>query len=237
VAARRSPAGRSWRDIQFMGSGEARAEIDSYAKMWLMSHVHAREPQLARLTVDQVQAMVEAGILAEGEPIELLDGVLVYKDRSAQGDDPMTIGKRHNLVVKLLARLDAELATRGYHMQTQGPLRIPPYDEPEPDGLVLRGDPRAYADRLPEPGDVSSVIEVADASLVHDRTKKLAIYARAGLAQYIIVNLQESCIEVYEHPLPDEARYAEVSVVRAGQVVALRVGDERLPIAAATVLP
>ena len=72
--------------------------------------------RVARLTVGQVRAMVEAGILREGEPIELVGGVLVHKDRSAAGDDPMTIGKRHNLVVQLLARLNADLAGRKQYM-------------------------------------------------------------------------------------------------------------------------
>ena len=108
----------------------------------------ASDLRVAPLTVVQVHSMVSAGILREGEPLELIDGVLVYKDRSDYEEDPMTVGKRQNLVVKLLARLDAELAQLGRHMQTQGPLSIPPHDEPEPDGVVLRGEPRDYADRL-----------------------------------------------------------------------------------------
>lgn len=79
----------------------------------------AADLRLARLTVDQIHAMLKAGILRDGEPIELIDGVLVYKDRSDHGADPITIGKRHNLAVKLLARLDPDLAALGCHMQIQ----------------------------------------------------------------------------------------------------------------------
>lgn len=152
--------------------------------------------RVARLTVEQVHAMLEAGIVREGEPIELIDGLLLHKDRSAKGEDPMTIGRRHNLVVKLLGRLDAELTAQGCHMQTQGPVSIPPHDEPEPDGAVLHGEPRDYTDRLPEARDVASVIEVADASLPYDRTRKLALNARAGIPQYVIVNLQDDVVEI-----------------------------------------
>lgn len=181
--------------------------------------------------------MIETGILRDGEPIELIDGVLVYKDRSAYGEDPLTIGKRHNLVVKLLARLDAELAPRGFHMQTQGPLRLPPHDEPEPDGAILRGEPRAYTDRLPGAADAAYVFEVADASLETDRTKKLALYARAGIPRYVIVNLRDACLELYERPEPVEERYGEVSVLRSGQTLSIDLGSERVEVEVARLLP
>lgn len=51
--------------------------------------------RIARLTVQQVRAMLAAGILDEGAPLELIGGVLLRKDRAATGDDPMTIGPRH----------------------------------------------------------------------------------------------------------------------------------------------
>lgn len=196
------------------------------------------EPRIARLTVDQVQAMLEAGILAEGAPIELIDGVLVYKDRSDHGEDPTTIGKKHNLAVKLLGRLDSELASRGCHMQTQGPVSLPPHDEPEPDAAIVRGQPRDYADRLPTASDVSAVIEVADSSLGYDRTVKLALYARSGIGQYVIVNLRQRCLEVHERPDPASERYERVSVLRAGDTLALRVtASELLELEASTILP
>ena len=66
--------------------------------------------------------MIKAGIVHEGAPIELIDGVLIHKDRSASGEDPMSIGKEHSLVVSLLGELDADLAQRGCHMRTQNPL-------------------------------------------------------------------------------------------------------------------
>jgi len=181
--------------------------------------------------------MIKAGIVHEGAPIELIDGVLVHKDRSASGEDPMSIGKEHSLVVSLLAKLDADLAPHGCHMRTQNPLSLPPHDEPEPDGVILRGQPRAYTDRVPEAGDAGSVIEVADSSLAYDRKTKLALYARAGIAQYVIVNLSGRCIEVYEQPRPDGS-YQEITIRRAGDAVGLRLPNgERFEILADRILP
>jgi hypothetical protein len=198
---------------------------------------HGAEARIARLTVDQVHAMIKAGIVHEGAAIELIDGVLVHKDRSASGEDPMSIGKDHRLVGSLLGELDADLAQRGCHMQTQNPLSLSPYDEPEPDGAILRGRPRAYTDRVPGAADVGSVIEVADSSLAYDRKTKLALYARAGIAQSMIVNLSGRCIELYEQPGPDGS-YRQIVVRRAGETVDLRLPDgERFELLADRILP
>lgn len=195
-------------------------------------------PRIARFTVEQVEGMLASGILSDGTPIELIDGVLVYKDRSDWGEDPMTIGKKHNLAVQLLKELDAELRRHDCTVQTQGPVRIPPHDEPEPDGAVLKGQPRDYADRLPTATDVHAVIEVSDSSLDYDRTTKLARYARAGIAQYVIVNLRHGCVEVHERPAPGEERYESVFVLRRGDKLELRAGEHaRYDVAVARLLP
>jgi Uma2 family endonuclease len=44
------------------------------------------------------------------------------------------------------------------------------------------------------------VIEVADTSLKRDRNAKLRSYARAGIGEYWIVNLESRAIEVYTDP-------------------------------------
>lgn len=173
------------------------------------------------LTVEQYHRMIETGILAEGEPVELLGGALVHKDRSAAGEDEMTVGHEHVLSVKKLARLDRKLGRSGCHMQTQQPVTIPDFDEPEPDGAIVAGEPDDYAGRLPGPGDVSCIIEVADSSLRIDRTVKLPVYADAGIPQYVIVNLVDRVVEVYMRPLAGRGRYAEATTLRIGQRVQL----------------
>lgn len=138
-------------------------------------------------------------------------------------------------MIKLLARLDSELVPFGAHMQTQGPVRLSDNDEPEPDGAVVRGDPRDYADRIPSSADVECIIEVADSSLEYDRSTKALIYARAGVEQYVIVNLREGCLEVSERAVG--GRYLQTSVVSVG-AIALRVpGSQRLQVVATRLLP
>jgi len=171
---------------------------------------------LVPLTVDQYHQMIETGILAEGEPIELLDGSLFFKDRSAVGKDPMSVGPDHSLTVKKLARLDRKLNRFGCHIQTQQPVTIPDYDEPEPDGAIVIGKPEDYAGRNPGPADVTCVIEVSDSSLRIDRTTKLRVYADAGIPQYVIINLADRVIEVYSQPMTGRGRYAETTTLLPG---------------------
>lgn len=186
-----------------------------------------RPPLLLRLTVAQYRNMIASGILAEGEPYELLDGVIVRKDRSAGGADPMTVGYEHALVVKRLAALDAKLGRLGCHIQTQQPITIPPSNEPEPDAAVVLGTPNDYRGRHPGAADVTCVIEVADSSLTMDRTTKLAVYARAGIPTYMIVNLVGRTIEVNTEPARRAGRYAQTTTLKRVERVELPAAKGR----------
>jgi hypothetical protein len=60
---------------------------------------------LMRLTVEQYHQMIDAGILMSGEPYELIDGLIVRKDRSASGEDPMTVGTGHAWAVQQTSKI------------------------------------------------------------------------------------------------------------------------------------
>lgn len=157
------------------------------------------------LTVDQYHQMVEAGILPEGAPIELLDGLLIQKDRGAA----MTTNPRHASVLDSLNwLLAAELPPRGGYLRLQSPLTLPPHHEPEPDAAIVRGKPQDYRDHHPLAADVCCVIEVADSSLERDRTLKQRIYATAGIDQYVLINLTDRRVELFEEPAHGTYRLA-----------------------------
>jgi Uma2 family endonuclease len=190
------------------------------------------------LTIEQYDGMRRAGILQEGAPIELIDGMLVRKNRAAAGANPMTIGELHTIVIGKIVRLDPRLARYGAHVRIQAPVALPPDQAPEPDGAIVRGSLESYADHHPLPREICCVIEAADSSLQYDRTDKQRIYADASIPQYIIVNIPERQVEVHEQPLAGQGRYAQVKIAKAGEQVSLLVGaEQRLEIAAAELLP
>jgi Uma2 family endonuclease len=157
-------------------------------------------PIVKRWNVDEYHKMVELGLIMEGAPIELIDGMLVYKDRRDSGGSAMTHGPRHQLAVAQLAELTVLLTSLGFHMRTQLPLLIGPSHEPEPDGVVLPGRARDFQGRTPSATDARIVIEVADSSLANDRVVKMRMYATAAIPVYWIVNLRDNLIEVYQSP-------------------------------------
>lgn len=176
------------------------------------------------ITAAQYHRMISRGIIEEGAPFELLDGAIVRKDRSAQGEDPMTVGNEHIYSVGALQQLGERLRRRGCHMRVQQPISIPPINEPEPDGAIVRGTIRDYASRLPQLRDILCVIEVADASLRRDRTSKLEIYARGGMPTYMIVNLSDRVVEVYAQPLRRKGEYASAQEFSIDEKIVLPTG-------------
>ncbi len=187
--------------------------------------------RISRLSVSQYHAMIGAGILSSRDRVELLEGLLVTK---------MPKHPPHVLAAKLLHAAMARLLPAGWHVSKEDPIVLPPESEPEPDLCVLRGDPRDYATRNPEPAEIALVVEVADSTLAFDRGFKLRLYARAGLPLYWIVNLTEGVVEIHGDPAPDapEPSYRRREVIGRDGVLTLELpGAEPIQIAARDFLP
>ncbi len=173
-------------------------------------------------TVEQYHRAIAAALLPEDASVELIDGFIVHKDRASAGENPMTIGDRHRVAVLRLAQLAPSFEPLNCFLQTQQPISLPPLNEPEPDAAVVRGDIDDYLDHPPMATDVSCVIEVADSSLPLDMGPKLAAYAGAGIAQYVVVDLVNN--RVLSHELPSGTSYARVTSSVRGDTVQLSAG-------------
>ncbi|HQU42869.1 MAG: hypothetical protein B7Z73_08770 [Planctomycetia bacterium 21-64-5] len=188
--------------------------------------VAGRAPAPLPFTVEQFHKMVGHGILVEGDPVELIDGVVMHKDRAAVGEGRMVHGRRHAATIAQIQRL-LEQHTGRYdcHIRTQLPVTLSKTSEPEPDLALVEGAPNRYLARHPAATDVLVVVEVADSSLDYDRRTKCALYAASGIATYWIVNLIDDQIEV--HALPDKRkrRYSRQTVHTMSHSVSLRLSD------------
>ena len=171
---------------------------------------------LERLTVAQFHRMIEAGILREGAAVELIEGILVRRDASDVGGDPMTHGPKHAYHLQRVVQwAERACADSSHHVRQQLPVTLSD-SEPEPDVAVVRGSVDDYRTRHPTGAECALVIEIADSSLEYDRTVKAAVYAAAGIPAYWIVNLQDRCIEIHEAAVAPEKRYAKRSTAHAG---------------------
>ena len=183
--------------------------------------------EVFRISVDRYDRMVESGLLGEDDPIELLNGVMVWK---------MPKKPKHSTVSRRCERMIERLIPPGWHVRKEEPVRIPDYDEPEPDIAVVRGDDDLYEDRHPGPGDVALLIEVAESSLLRDRGVKREIYARAGIPAYWIINLVDRQLE--SHSRPTGGAYPPPTVLGVADSVELIIeGHVAGRIAVADVLP
>jgi Uma2 family endonuclease len=145
-----------------------------------------------RLSVDQYDAMVAAGVFTKRDRLELIEGLLVAK---------MTKHPPHSISQELCRQAMERLLPGRWHVRQKQPVRIPERDsEPEPDLSVARGDIRDYADRHPDPEDVALVVEVAKSSIADDR-KLAETYGGGGIPVYWIINLIDRQLEVYANPV------------------------------------
>lgn len=104
----------------------------------------------------------------------------------------------------------------GYTIRNQAPLALDEHSEPEPDIAVVKGAIRDFVNTHPRTAVL--VIEVADSTLQYDRTTKARVYARNGIPEYWIVNIQDRQLEVYRQPVGQE--YMERLVLDTNQMLA-----------------
>jgi Uma2 family endonuclease len=126
---------------------------------------------LHRLTYDDVQAMVEAGILRDDERVELIDGVLV---------DMSPISPLHSDLVAWLAdhfvgRIDGTQARVQDLLRVEGGFVVP-------DLMVIEPPPRGT-----HPETALLIAEVSVTTLRYDQRKAVR-YARAGVDEYWVVD-------------------------------------------------
>ena len=149
-----------------------------------------------RLTADEVMGMVEAGILAEDEPLELLRGELVVVSPQGPAHRTLTV-----IVREMLAGVYAGRA----HVQDHSPIRADDHSLPEPDVAVVRGPVEAFWSAHPRGPDTILVVEIAHTSRALDRDKA-ALYAEAGVPVYWLVDIPRRTVTAYEQPTADGYR-------------------------------
>ena len=190
-----------------------------------------------QFTRHDAEAMMRAGIIPEDASTELLNGSVMLKDRSALKEDPMTIGTDHSVCVENFSDLRSVLNNAARHVKSQQPLVCSNTHLPEPDFMVLRGARKDYTDH-PTAADAFCVVEVADSSYERDAGLKLVAYARAGIQQYIIINLRNRTAEVYMNPNQNDGTYPPPQIVSAAGELSIRVSvDEEFAVSLATLLP
>ena len=152
------------------------------------------ETRTRRFSRAEYERLIELGVFQPGEPIELIGGELMVAEPQ---------GAAHYTAIVKTARALERAFGPGWTVRTQGPLGLDDDSEPEPDVAVVPGGPDDYS--RAHPSFPALTVEVAESSLAIDRQHKGSLYARAGLADYWVVNLVDRVLEVYREPVPNAA--------------------------------
>jgi Uma2 family endonuclease len=143
------------------------------------------------ITAAEYYRMGEVGIFGPDERVELLNGRIITMP---------PIGPRHAQAVRSLTRIFERMLGDRAVVSAQLPLDLDPASQPQPDLLLARLPAETYARAHPIPSDCPLVIEVSETTLRHDAGEKLQAYARAGVAEYWIVDLVHGRIAIHTDP-------------------------------------
>ena len=158
-----------------------------------------------KITADEYQRLGREGFFPDDARLELIDGEVRARVRPAHAW----------IVDRLVARLVRQLGVT-HHIRCQGPVDLDVHNEPEPDIAVARLDP-VFARRHPSPSDILLVIEVADSTLRTDRHDKIPRYARTGIPEAWIVDVEHRRLRLYSKPRG--ITYQSEQVMRPGQAI------------------
>ena len=150
--------------------------------------------------------MAEVGLLAPDARVELIEGEIA---------DMAPIGTEHSSVVDQLAQLLMRAVGDLGIARIRGPIRLSQVSEPEPDVAMLKPRADFYRHEHPTGTDTLLLIEVSDSTLRYDRDVKVPLYARHGVPEVWIVDLQHGRMLFYASLADGEYR-KQSSVDRPG---------------------
>ena len=99
---------------------------------------------------------------------------------------------------------------------------------PEPDLAVLREIKPDYDTRHPRGDELLLVIEVSDTTAAFDLSRKVALYASAGVPEYWVLDLSRRVLVVHRQPSGSACRLVEL--LAEGDTVALENRAETVPV-------
>jgi Uma2 family endonuclease len=166
-----------------------------------------------RMTIEEFEKFTED----RDEPFELIEGLMVAKVTKK----PPHVTATENVRDELLGLFSRPK----WRVSTESPVRIPEYNEPEPDVMLVRGSTKKYERRTPGPADLALVVEVSYCSLAKDR-QRIAIYGTARIPVYWIVNLDAQQVEVYT--LKQRGGYGKARTYNRGESVPVDIDGVRV---------
>lgn len=150
--------------------------------------------KLRQISVKEYDAMIKNGVFDEDDRIELLNGAIIEK---------MPKGTKHAAINDIIATRLIQKLGKIACVRNQNPIWLDDFSEPEPDIVLAEPPLESYYNRHPTPEDIFLILEISDSTLGYDRRAKSLAYSKAGIRQYLLLNVQEQTLEDYRQPSAD----------------------------------
>jgi Uma2 family endonuclease len=179
-----------------------------------------------QFTRDEVDRLLDAGFFA-GERYELIDGDLI--DKMGQ-NPPHASGIR-----RVKDWLEGCVGSAKVQIQLPVEAAVPDRELslPEPDVAVLQEVKADYDGRHPRGDELLLIVEVAETSAAFDLSRKAILYARAGVPEYWVLDLERRVLVV--HRQSDGTQYKLVQIFTEGEMVSMEGRSESVKVQ--TLLP
>ena len=165
-------------------------------------------------TREQFHQLGEAGYF-DGRRVILMEGEIILMP---------PIGDLHCGIVTVASAVLREVFGPGFFVREEKPFDVGDATDPQPDIAVVAGTMRDYLYRGIT--EAALIVEVSDSTLSYDRRDKASRYAKAGVADYWIINLASSPpqVEIHRQPRPDDTQrygfgYSETTTHQSGEIV------------------
>lgn len=166
------------------------------------------QTQRRLFTVQEYHLMSEAGVFANHERVELIEGEIIQM---------AAIGKRHAARVDRLADLFYDNVRTSAIVRVQNPICLDDKSEPQPDIALVQRRADFYEESLPNTEDILLLVEVADSTVDFDSDVKVPNYARSGIKEVWLWDLEVNCLEVYREPTANG--YTSIQKFERGEIV------------------
>ncbi len=175
----------------------------------VMSALPAPTPK--RFTKEEFYKLGELGFASERS--ELIHGEII---------EMPAIGPEHADITNLLIALIAKRLPEGWLLRCDSPLDLGD-SQPQPDIALVRGTREMYRHAHPKTADL--IIEVAQSSRDYDLKTKSALYAQAGVQEYVVIDVASQ--KLFIHGDPSVAGYKKIVEPTSGEFVSLAVSSIR----------
>jgi Uma2 family endonuclease len=190
--------------------------------------VEINVPHVHSWNLDEYYRLDDLGFFGYETHVELIEGEII--------DKVSPQSKPHAYIVNSIAERCILAFGEATKVRIQSPISLSASAEPEPDIAVVLDKKQKYLQNShPQPEDILLILEASESSLDFDRKRKAALYAKAGIVEYSIVNLMNNKLEVYREP-NSKPGYDKTLAFSAGDIVSTLARPEVL-IAAADILP